>query len=128
MYDSLVEPVIKHGKRHERLPGTGKLQTLAQAQISTAHSWCCSLPTEPLVLSLPTCDLLSAHLGAPEHVHAGECGAFDRHMGDEWRRLFVLAPLRDKARRFDSFSSGLQHLGGEAEGAMEGFLFIFNEF
>lgn len=81
------------------------------------------------MLSLPTCDLLSAHLGAPEYVHAGGCGAFDRQMGDEWRCLFVLTPLRNKAWRFNLFSSGLQHLrgGGEAEGVLEGFLFIFNE-
>lgn len=78
------------------------------------------------MLSLPSCDLLSAHLGAPEYLQAGiwlKRGSFDRQMYDEWRPAFVL-PLCDEAQYF---CIELQHPGVKAVAAMEGVWLIFND-
>lgn len=79
------------------------------------------------MLSLPSCDLLSAHLGAPEYLQAGiwlKRGSSDRRMCDEWRPVFVRPLLFNEAQYF---CIELQHPGGKAVAAMEGVWVVFND-
>lgn len=77
------------------------------------------------MLSLPTCDLLSAHLGVSEYLQAGiwlKRDSFDRQLNGD---LFLYSLCSAMKLNISVLSYSI--MGGTAAGAMEGDWVVFDD-